>query len=200
MGLLPQPRITLLLKLNFIEELIMKNVKLITLATTLTTVLAAPMAANATGFYLGANAGSGQQSHQLMEKAETTGVAAIKAGYDFNDYFGAEVRYGGVNQRSSDIELNSFASVYAKVQYPITESISVYGLAGMTAANLPQDSLIAVPQSKAKSSGSESSASFGAGVRYAVTDNFGISLEAMRISSHDAYKLDAVMLGVDYKF
>ncbi len=177
----------------------MKNVKLIALATTLATVLAAPMAANATGFYLGADIGSGKQSNQLMEKADTTGVGAIKAGYDFNDYFGAEVRYGGVNTSSSDVELNSFTSVYAKAQYPISESFSVYALAGTTSASLPGGGLEVAPQSGA-SKGSVNSASFGGGVRYAVTDSLGVSLEATRISSHDDYKLDAVMLGVDYKF
>jgi Spy/CpxP family protein refolding chaperone len=40
----------------------MKNMKLIALATTLAASLIAPMAANATGFYLGANAGSGPSS------------------------------------------------------------------------------------------------------------------------------------------
>ncbi|PKG58403.1 hypothetical protein CXF82_04730 [Shewanella sp. GutDb-MelDb] len=171
----------------------MKNMKLFALATTLAVSLVAPMAANATGFYLGANAGSGQQSNQLMDKATTTNVGSIKAGYDFNDYFGAEVRYGGVNSSSSDIELNSFTSVYAKAQLPVSESFTVYGLAGATSANLPGMILD-------DKNSSESSASFGAGVRYSITDSLGVSLEATRISSHDAYKLDAVMLGVDYKF
>jgi opacity protein-like surface antigen len=128
-----------------------------------------------------------------MEKVETTAVGSIKAGYDLNDYVGAEVRYGGVNSRSSDIELNSFTSIYAIAPLPISESFSVYGLAGATSANLPG---IALDLTK----GSEASASFGVGVRYAITDCLGLSLEATRISSHDAYKLDAVMLGIDYKF
>ncbi|WP_394202713.1 porin family protein [Shewanella waksmanii] len=178
----------------------MNQMKLMMLASTLAVSLMAPVASHATGFYLGGNVGYGAQSHDLIEKAESTGVAAIKAGYDFNDYFGVELRYGGVNKQSSEIELKNFASAYAKVQYPISQSFSIYGLVGATATQVPELNLTPVPQSATQTTHSVGSASFGIGTRYAFTENFGMSLELTRIASHAEYKLDSVMLGVDYKF
>ncbi|KXI24490.1 porin family protein [Photobacterium sanguinicancri] len=170
---------------------LMKNVKLpAILKLSLIISLITPTLANATGFYIGANVGAGQQKNSTMVKNEEAPIGALKAGYDINEYFGVEMRYGGVNLRTDEISLRDFTSVYAKAQYPINQHVSVYGLVGATSAKIDE----------ATHKSTKNSGSFGAGVSYSITDSLKANVELNRVSSHERYKLDAVTLGLDYKF
>ncbi|MEH6452573.1 MAG: porin family protein [Psychromonas sp.] len=174
----------------------MKKLKMLTIAT----LLAAPLAASANGFYVGANAGYGLQniddelkglSTKDQLDASNTGVGQLKVGYDFNDYLGLEMRAGAANK---DSEMLHHYSAYAKAQYPVSDSFSVYGLLGGTDARM-SDAIQAFGVDK-----NLQSVSYAVGGRLAITDSMGMTLEYNQISSHKDYELGAVNLGVDYKF
>lgn len=166
-------------------------------ALILTALLASPLAAMADGFYVGGQVGYGAQKSELSDaiggdkKDLETVIGSIKAGYDFNDYLGAEVRVSGVDKDSTGIKADYLASAYVKGMVPVSDSISLYGLVGATSVQMDK---------KVYGKDSIASASYGIGARYAMTDNVGINLEATQVSSHKDYELGGVSLGVDYKF
>lgn len=176
----------------------MNKLKMLALATLIATPLAAS-AANDSGIYVGAMGGYGMQNLSDVTKDDTkkdleddgTGLGQIKIGYDFNEYFGVEVRGGAGNKNS---EMLHHYSAYGKVQYPVTSGVSVYGLLGATNARM-SDQIQMLGAEK-----NLSSASYAVGARMAVSDNIGLSLEYNKVSTHKHYELDALMLGVDYKF
>lgn len=173
----------------------MKKLKMLALAT----LIAAPLAASAadnSGIYVGATGGYGMQS-SISEKGDSTkqqlddngtGLGQVKLGYDFNEYFGVEVRGGAANENS---EMLHHYSAYGKVQYPVTSSVSVYGLAGATDARM--STLLDLDKNL-------TSASYAVGARMELTDNLGMSIEYNQVSSHKDYELGAAMVGIDYKF
>ena len=169
--------------------------------TLLAATLLTPMLASATGAYVGAQLGYGAQKSEFTDLAEdnkknlNTGIGAIKAGYDFNDYFGIEARLSRTDTQTSKIESNYQTSAYLKGMYPVTESISLYGLVGVTSAQIEYDNIIDEHKKEMVSS-----ASYGVGARYAATENIGVNLELTQVSSHKDYELNGLFLGVDYKF
>ncbi|MCL9774545.1 porin family protein [Vibrio methylphosphonaticus] len=170
-------------------------------ATLFAAALLTPMLASASGAYVGAQLGYGPQKSEFTDfikennKDLNTGIGAIKAGYDFNEYFGIEARLSGTDSHTSSIQSNYQTSAYLKGMYPVTESISLYGLIGVTSTQIEYDDI-----NKKHQKDMLNSASYGLGARYAATQNIGINLELNQISSHKDYELNGLFLGVDYKF
>ncbi|MGR5193468.1 outer membrane beta-barrel protein [Vibrio rotiferianus] len=174
----------------------MKKLKLLTLAT----LIMAPLAASANGFYAGAQGGYGMQtdisdnhkSTRVQADLNGTGVGQMKLGYDFNDYFGLETRVGAANKNS---EMLHHYSAYVKAQYPITDTISVYGLVGGTDARMTD-----LAQQELGTKKNLQSASYAVGGAIAINDQLDMTMEYNQVSTHKDYELGAVMVGVNYKF
>jgi OOP family OmpA-OmpF porin len=60
---------------------------------------------------------------------ETTYGALLRAGYDFNQYVGVEVR-GLYSNLQKDIASTEHYGLYLKPMYPVSESLNIYGLLG----------------------------------------------------------------------
>jgi len=60
---------------------------------------------------------------------ETTYGAIVRAGYEYNQYIGVEVR-GLYSSIEKDIATTQHYGIYLKPMYPVSENINVYGLLG----------------------------------------------------------------------
>ncbi|MEP4149272.1 MAG: porin family protein [Halioglobus sp.] len=158
-------------------------------------VISASGSVNAdSGFYIGANVGYGDQENKIVRESQSTESLSLKAGYDFSDYIGVEVRYGGVGSRSSEIDLDNFTSLYAKPQYLFTESLSIYGLAGVSRTP------VTLYNGSADEKETLNSFSYGLGLGWMLGDHARLIGEYARISSDDDFTLDAFSLGFDWRF
>jgi len=136
-----------------------------------------------------------------------------RVGYMFNQNFGVEGRLGGgINDDDSDfnfkvgnavdrnanwkVEIESFVGAYGVARYDLTESASIYGLAGFSNMSVKRT----LKSSFTSGSGSEDDSSFsiGAGLDYGYTDSFRFTLEAMSYMDKDDYTATAVSLGVQF--
>lgn len=151
----------------------------------------------ASNFYVGVQGGYGIEKEEkinlitdtaILLKDHDTGVMSIKAGYDFNRYLGAEIRLGKANQRSI---MKQHASAYAKIQYPLANDLTFYGLIGSTSARL-------APEYAEKENAN--SLSYGAGMRIPLSDVFGLNIEYIQQTTHKMYELKSYQVGMDYRF
>ena len=78
-----------------------------------------------------------------VNQSKTTFGGVLKAGADFNEYFGAELRLGmtGKNKKTIGGVSRTFSSPFfisylAKGMYPVTSDVNVYVLAGATTARI----------------------------------------------------------------
>ncbi|MEH6452574.1 MAG: outer membrane beta-barrel protein [Psychromonas sp.] len=171
----------------------MKNIKTLTLLC-----LALPtFFSYGSGLYLGIQGGYGVEKdaklkyaggEQVLIKDHDTGVGSIKAGYDFNRFFGTELRVGKANDRSI---MDSHASAYLKAQYPLQNDLTFYALLGGSHVLLAEDYFPGEALN---------SVSFGAGMRIPLSDTIGLNVEFMETSSHKYYQLQSFQVGLDYRF
>jgi hypothetical protein len=92
------------------------------------------------------------------------------------------------------IEIDSLAGIYAKGILPLSEKVSLYGLAGYTRAKLTAEA-----QGVTVSS-SESDLSLGVGAEFAMPDGTALSLEYAQLVKGDGFKLTGLTVGLSFKF
>ena len=112
-----------------------------------------------------------------------------KVGYDFSEYIGVEVRGFRTNWDYEGGKLKHLGA-FLKPQYSVSKDFKVYGLAGYAKTSMGN-----------KRAFSDTGLAYGAGLDYALTENFGIFADYERLV-HDAgvYDLDALSLGLSYGF
>lgn len=125
------------------------------------------------------------------DSSERIGSVMINGGYMFNDYIGVEGRIGALG--NSDFRNNDWDGMYGaylRASYPITDTVSVYALAGQT-------------RFESHFSGTNTmfhTASAGLGAEYKFAKNMSASLEYMRYGDKNNMKIETVGLGLKYKF
>lgn len=106
-------------------------------------------------------------------------VAQLVVGIQANDWIGGELRYGqGLGSESYQgvsVELDDYYGVYATLTLPLGDSVNPYLIAGRTWATLEASYM------GYSASATESSDSFGAGIRFSARDSFIIGVEYMQI-------------------
>ena len=157
---------------------------------------------------------------------DTNGIAA-RAGYQFNNIFSLEGELatgiddgefdfnvdedefnlddnddGDFNDTiaaAGDIELNYLVGLYGKAEVPITDRLDAYARAGY--AYIDVDSQVQTPggTTLATISDSENGPAVGAGLSYALTEDWYIKGDYTYYSFEDT-DTDGVMIGAGYKF
>ena len=171
-----------------------------------------PIVTQISHYYIGMGVGNKQmEDEQTDETFESTDITLL-AGYRYNTYIGAEVRYskelsdveynhGNTNNSDIDDYDSSFESIgtYLKLSYPI-KSFSAYGLLGYaytTMDNLSGDSR------------SADGFSWGIGTNYQINSNWNIFVDYIVLyddtgfdgrAMNDDITIDTFTLGVNYAF
>ncbi len=162
--------------------------KKIAIAVLLSAFVAAP--AVAAGGYVGVNAGSA--SIDVSGTSSTTSFGVL-GGYNFNEYFGAEVAYtnfGSKDYANGSIKSSAFG-VSGVGSFPFNEQFSVFAKVGF--ASTTTDFTVASGPFAGSASFSKSDVTYGIGGQFNVNKQFGIRL------GYDVYKLGDSSGTVDQK-
>ncbi|SEG52658.1 porin family protein [Vibrio hangzhouensis] len=175
----------------------------------LATAVAAPaLASNDSGFYVGSYIGAmsasnsdtatkGEKDQKIKGNFRSLGV---KAGYDFNSIFGAELRYsrdnGKVQKKSGQsLAVDHQTGLYGKAKFNVTNNIELYGLAGVNNIRLKQAGFASNDNKK-----TINSFSYGVGAQYNFSDSLGANVELMKLSNHKQFDAQSINLGLNYRF
>lgn len=107
----------------------------------------------------------------------------LKYGSDFNEYMGFEFRLGmslkgETTVGASKVEFDTFFySILLKPQYPLTQELKVYALAGMTSFTLNRKQTTTAGTVLLNDKASKLSASYGAGTEFKFKENMSISAD-----------------------
>lgn len=190
-----------------------KMIRIAALAATLTFGLSANAQAQDMETYGGIGVGSFSiKSNWLVpalgsSKGRNVGVFGF-VGTDINDFFGLELRGGTTN--NADVwglryKLNWFISYLGKVQFPIGENLSVYGLAGGTTADI-HEYITQPPLAPYWWTVTSTSPSFGGGVKLKIDENWHIGAEWMRywhnnqVDQFEKVTVDGISATMDMRF
>jgi len=140
---------------------------------------------NRNGIYFGLGLGtSGVDYSQPGLNMNFDGaMLIIKLGYDFNEYFGAEVRLGGTGEDkqplgATTVEMGAgFLSAFIKPQYPISRDFRVYGLVGATNATFTREQITTTGVILLDSEISKTGFSYGVGAEYDLGDRWSLGGE-----------------------
>ena len=152
------------------------------------------MAADGTGFYVGA--GFGSMGVDVGDFSGDDTSFKILGGWDFNQFIGGELEYidgGSAEDFGVNIDVTGF-NASLKGAYPFTEQFSVFGKIGMIFWDADLDG--------GEFSDSESGEDFswGVGAGYDFTDNFGGRIEYQGFEIEDTDTVDLISASVVYKF
>lgn len=153
------------------------------------------------GLYAGASLTRAAYKEEGFATVYPTTIAG-KIGKQFNPNFAVEGRIGiGIADDTLDadglsvkVEIDHYFGVYAKGMLPLSNAASVYGLVGYTQAKLTASA------AGFSSSDSDSDISFGVGAEFAVSPAAAVSVEWAQLLKGEGYKVEAVTLGVSFKF
>jgi len=140
-------------------------------------------------WYVGLGLTAGQVDNGNCQD-KTYGLMA-KAGYDFNEYVGVEVRGLKTNWEYEGAKIEHVGA-FLKPQYPVTESLNLYGLVGYAKTQVEKKFVL-----------EENGLALGAGVDYdfGSEDSFSIFADYERLlQKSNVPDLDALSLGLAYKF
>jgi len=163
-------------------------------AALLATVSAPSLAAT----YVGADYSYGIYDEQGFETVNP-GSIRVRLGTDFTPYVGMELHGSfGVQDDSTnyygydiDLKVKSTAGVYAKLQAPLTSTLSVYGLAGYATAKFKAE----IDSLGIESEGDASGFSYGAGLDCKLGSRLHLIADYTRIADDDGVTFDAASAG-----
>ncbi|MCY9871891.1 porin family protein [Vibrio barjaei] len=192
------------------------TLKTVTVLALVSAISAPALASDDSGFYVGTYMGAMSASNTDTGKGtinqpsypgniDDTKVKSnfrslgLKAGYDFNSMFGAEMRHsrdsGKVEKNGQGLEVGSQTGLYGKIKFNVSDSIELYGLAGVNNIRLKQAGFKENDNKK-----TINSFSYGVGAQYNFTNSLGANLELMKLSNHKQFDAHSINLGLAYKF
>jgi hypothetical protein len=128
-------------------------------------------------------------------------VIGLKLGKVVNQNFALEGRFAtGLTDDSvggggpQDVSVDFFLGGYAKGILPLSPRFSLYGIAGVTYGDLSAGS------GNLRFSGSDADFSYGIGVDYLIGATTSINFEWARLFDSSDYKLDALTVGLHFRF
>ncbi|WP_068546683.1 outer membrane beta-barrel protein [Thalassotalea crassostreae] len=173
--------------------------KLITALTlTLTAAIAAPaMAEQEPNIYVGANISHGYFNEDSKDEIDFSN-AIVRFGYQFDEHIATELRVGqSLSETDYDgysQELDGLYGGYLKLGHKMSDKFSVYMLAGVSNVEITTTT-----DGGGSYTQDTTSASFGSGIEYTITDNLSINTEVMAYSISDA-KFGTFGFGATYAF
>ena len=130
------------------------------------------------------------------EYEDVTYGVMLRAGYEFNEYIGIELRYLATFWEADPLggqELQHIG-IYAKPMYPVDEKVNLYALLGFGWTQTTTDS-------KNLEEVDESGFSAGAGIEYTLEQNWGLFADYQRLLiKSDVPDMDVVSAGITYDF
>ena len=100
---------------------------------------------------------------------------------------------------SSNIKLTSMYGVYLKPKYNISENMNVFARIGFVQSTI-NGSIYDGTSLYSSDSASASTTSYGVGTSYKLNDKFNLNLDYMSYYNKNSIDINAVTLGVGYKF
>ncbi len=157
-------------------------------------------------FYIGGGIGIDSISSYLYGP-DTAYSAVVKLGYNFMKYLGVEARGTYGISESDQLGHDYSMGLYLKPQYPINDTVTVYGLAGYAQSKISFENEVAF-NGISNDTTTQSDFSFGAGLDYDFSDNWSVFIDAVRYIDKEttkpegkyASKVDSFTLGVTYDF
>jgi len=141
---------------------------------------------NNTAWYVAGGLSSGRAASNNCEDI-TYGVMA-KIGYDFSEYLGVEARAISTNWEYEGGKLKH-AGIFVKPMYFVDEDIALYGLVGYAETSMGT-----------KRNFSDTGFAYGAGVAYALNEDFGLFVDYEHLLYDAPYDFDALSVGASYRF
>lgn len=162
------------------------------------------------GFYAGALLSRLDVSDDSGEVGDVSPTAVgFKVGTAINKNFAVEGRVlTGLSDDSADFNIPSTAAatvnvdvasvfgVYAKGILPLSDAVSLYGLAGYSRVKLKLE----VPAFGGSDASSDSDVSLGFGADFALNESTSLGLEYMQLYSDGGEKVNGLTLGLSFKF
>lgn len=137
------------------------------------------------GFYLGLGMGKSQVDYSQpgMNLTFDGMILLLRAGYDFNEFIGTELRLGmtgdgGQAVGASTVKMGvAFASLLLKPQYPVNQDARVYGVIGISNANIYRQQVTPRGVITLDDNVTKNGMSFGFGGEYDLGDQWSLGLE-----------------------
>ncbi|KAF0804751.1 hypothetical protein A6D6_02785 [Alcanivorax xiamenensis] len=132
--------------------------------------------------------------------------AVFRAGYEFNDYLGMEIRGGlGFDEDSRgivDFEMDNMYGAYVKLSAPLAESVHPYIIGGYTKmkGTVKAEGTLAGVNYQVDDSRRFEDQSYGAGIDVNLTDTLGMNLEYMRYFDKDEEEISGISVGLRSAF
>lgn len=132
--------------------------------------------------------------------------AVVRAGVEFNDWIGLELRGGGGFDSASDhglhYRLDDMYGGYLKLSAPLSDKVHPYIIGGYTHLDgkvtaYTTVSGIGYAATRKRHFGDES---YGAGIDFNLTDTLGANLEYMRYYDKDHQKIAGISVGLRSAF
>lgn len=128
-------------------------------------------------------------------------VIGLTLGKVINQNFAIEGRFGtGLTDDNvggggpQGVEVDFFLGAYAKGILPISPRFSLYGLAGVTYGDLSASG------PGLRFSGSDADFSYGIGLDYLIGATTSVNVEWARLFNSSDYKLDALTVGLNFRY
>ena len=167
---------------------------------TLSTAYAQQSQSAAGATYFGVNLSQASYEESGRGTAKPAFISA-SLGKVINQNFAVEGRFGtGLTEDDvggsgpRDVGVDFFLGAYAKGILPITPRFAVYGLAGVTYGDLSASS------GGLRFSDSDADFSYGFGLDYQIGATTALNFEWARLFDGTDYNLDALSLGVSFRF
>jgi opacity protein-like surface antigen len=127
-----------------------------------------------------------------------------KIGYTFTPLLGVEGHFGlGLTDgsdtffdpvngaRDVDLGVDYWAGVYGRAQFPVTQSVNVYGLLGLSYVEVDFSGF---------DEGSESDLSYGLGANYQLSEQLGAYAEWVSLVNKDNIEVSGLTVGAKFRF
>ncbi len=142
---------------------------------------------------------------QVSYEEEGRGTAkptmiGVTLGKVINQNFAVEGRFGtgltddDVPNGARDVSVDFFLGAYAKGILPLSPRIGLYGIAGVTYGDLSAGS------GSLRFSSSDADFSYGIGADFVIGATTSINVEWARLFASSDYKLDALSVGLNFRF
>jgi len=124
----------------------------------------------------------------------------VKIGREINKNFALETRFGtglsddNIGNSGVEVSLDYYLGAYAKGILPLSPRIALYGLAGVTYGELSANG------GGLRLSGGDSDFSYGFGADFGIGATTSVNVEWARLFEGSGYKLDAISVGLNFKF
>jgi opacity protein-like surface antigen len=151
------------------------------------------------GMYAGVNFSAVSYEESSRGTANLTSIG-IKLGREINQHFAVEGRFGtgisddNLGSGANDVSVDYYLGAYAKGILPLSPRIGLYGLAGVTYGKLSASG------ASLRLSSADADFSYGFGMDFGIGATTALNVEWMRMFEGSGYDLDAVSIGLNFKF